>query len=671
MNKLINTAGYKKWLVPIFLKSLLLLSGALQFQAAWSADETAIPASLKDQREIFKSAHDALQARDKATYLKKYGQLGDYPIKHHLEALELLQRIYSFPKNDVRKFLNQNEKSAVASDIRHYWLEALRKNNKWQDYLLDYKKSRASIKQQCYYQFARIKKGGDEKKFAIQEAIKLWSKAKSQPKECDKLFSILIKDKHITEDIAWQRYMKSISRHQYQLSQYLLRFINNKANKELASKLYEIYRYQNGLDTYNTFSSKEKSLRKAEVYEAISYGLKKLAKKDSLDALRHFEIYQKTYNFSALQKIKINDALVKGLFRQNQQKKSDLYLKENIDLSSSKLLEWRVRQSIRIGDWEKALFWIKNMPSDLKNKQVWRYWIQRASELNDVDSKLAPQKNYGKLSSERSFYGFLSSQWLGLKNNMNYEDSTPSKIDLSSIEGLPGIARTRELLHHNLNLSARREWNKVTKNFTKGQWISAAHVCKKWLWHNGAITSMIKAGFWNDTELRFPLSFEELFEKNSKINQIPKHLLIALARQESAFHVEATSPVGAKGLMQLMPRTAKQVASKNNIIFDENNGLYDPKINIALGSLYFGKMLKRFDGNRILAIASYNAGPTRVRRWEKQTKGEIPFDAWIESIPFNETRNYVQNVLAFAVIYAKKLGASEQMINEQEKIRKL
>jgi soluble lytic murein transglycosylase len=182
---------------------------------------------------------------------------------------------------------------------------------------------------------------------------------------------------------------------------------------------------------------------------------------------------------------------------------------------------------------------------------------------------------------------------------------------------------------------------------------------------------MIKAGFWNDTELRFPLSFEELFEKNSKINQIPKHLLIALARQESAFHVEATSPVGAKGLMQLMPRTAKQVASKNNIIFDTDDGLYDPKINIALGSLYFGKMLKRFDGNRILAIASYNAGPTRVRRWEKQTKGEIPFDAWIESIPFNETRNYVQNVLAFAVIYAKKLGAGEQMINEQEKIKKL
>jgi len=671
MNKLINTASYKEWLIPFFLNSLLLLTGALQSQAAWSADETAIRASLKDQREIFKSAHDALQARDKVTYLKKYEQLGDYPIKHHLEALELLQRIYSFPKNDVRKFLNQNDKSAVASDVRHYWLEALRKHNKWQDYLLDYKKSGASIKQQCYYQFARIKKGGDEEKVAMQDGIKLWSKAKSQPKECDKLFSILIKDKHITEDIAWQRYVKSISRHQYQLSQYLLRFINNKANKELALKLYEIYRYQNGLDNYNTFSSKEKSFGKAEVYEAISYGLKKLAKKDSLDALRHFEIYQKTYNFSALQKIKINDALVKGLFRQNQQKKSDLYLKENIDLSSSKLLEWRVRQSIRIGDWEKALFWINNMPSDLKNKQVWRYWIQRASELNDVDSKLVPQKNYSKLSSERSFYGFLSSQWLGLRNNMNYEDSTPRKIDFSYVERLPGIARTRELLHHNLNLSARREWNKATKNFTKAQWISAAHVCKKWLWHNGAITSMIKAGFWNDTELRFPLSFEELFEKNSKINQIPKHLLIALARQESAFHVEATSPVGAKGLMQLMPRTAKQVASKNNIIFDIDDGLYDPKINIALGSLYFGEMLKRFDGNRILAIASYNAGPTRVRRWEKQTKGEIPFDAWIESIPFNETRNYVQNVLAFAVIYAKKLGASEQMINEQEKIKKL
>ena len=149
------------------------------------------------------------------------------------------------------------------------------------------------------------------------------------------------------------------------------------------------------------------------------------------------------------------------------------------------------------------------------------------------------------------------------------------------------------------------------------------------------------------------------------------HLLMALARQESSFHHEATSPVGAKGLMQLMPATAKQVAGNNNISFDPVIGLYDARINIALGSLYFKKMLDRFNGNRILAIASYNAGPTRVSRWRKKTGGSIPFDAWIEVIPFNETRNYVQNVLAFSSIYAKKLNESEQMISNQEEITKL
>ena len=311
------------------------------------------------------------------------------------------------------------------------------------------------------------------------------------------------------------------------------------------------------------------------------------------------------------------------------------------------------------------------MPQVLKNKQVWKYWNQRLIEIIDGNTKNLDLSGYKKLSGERSFYGFLSAQRLGLSNNMRYQDSTPSQVELTELESQVGIKSTRELLQHNLNLSARREWNKATRNFSKKQWISAAHISKKWLWHNGAITSMIKAGYWNDTNLRFPLAFKDLFEKNAKKNQIPMHLLMALARQESSFHHEATSPVGAKGLMQLMPATAKQVAGNNNISFDPVVGLYDARINIALGSLYFKKMLNRFNGNRILAIASYNAGPTRVSRWRKKTGGSIPFDAWIEVIPFNETRNYVQNVLAFSSIYAKKLNESEQMISNQEEITKL
>ena len=669
--KFIDIRIYKRWQTPILRKLFIIWLALLSYDVICLENLDPVMGELHKQREIFKAAYDALQKRDMTTYQYEYKKLKDYPIKHYLLAQELLQKIRSFPKEDIRKFLEEYDQSAISDNVRYYWLEVLRKHNRWQDYLADYKESGATIRQRCYYQFARIKSDTSNKKSVIQAALKLWSSGNSQPKECDKLFVILIKDDLITEEVAWDRYAKSIAKRNYQLSKYVSRFINNKDNKKLATKLYETYKNENAVINHNFFTPKELINNTNEIHVAVTYGLVRLAKKNAQLASEVFLRYQKKYKFSEAQKIKISSSLIKSFFKQKKKEESDEYLTKNIHSSGHKILEWRVRQSIQIADWKDAQIWIEKMPQVLKNKQVWKYWDQRLIEIIDSDSKNPDLSGYKKLSSERSFYGFLSAQRLELSNNMRYKDSTPSQVELTELESQVGIKSTRELLHHNLNLSARREWNKATRNFSKKQWISAAHISKKWLWHNGAITSMIKASYWNDTNLRFPLAFKDLFEKNAKKNQIPMHLLMALARQESSFHHEATSPVGAKGLMQLMPATAKQVAVNNNISFDPVVGLYDARINIALGSLYFKKMLDRFNGNRILAIASYNAGPTRVSRWRKKTGGSIPFDAWIEAIPFNETRNYVQNVLAFSSIYAKKLNKNEQMISDQEEITKL
>jgi len=675
-----DTALCKKWLIfftPLLLQSSLLALVLLLPLKSWASEKKITEASLEAQRESFHLAYNALQVRDKKTYLDQYAKLDTYPLKHYLEALELLQRIHSLPKEHVRQFLKRHNETAIADDIRHHWLETLRKRNKWQDYLIDYKKSGASTKQQCYYQLARIKRNSDDRNDAILGAIKLWSVGKSQPKECDKLFLILVQGNYITENIAWQRYIKSILNRQYQLSRYLLRFIADPEHQKLADKIYRIYRYKNAVTDRKLFTSNELQLNSAEIHEALSYGLRRLAKKDASQALEYFEAYKTTHHFSAEQTSKVVAALVKGFYFQNQLEASDQYLTENITLADSKLLEWRTRQSIRSGDWEDTLLWIKSMPTNLKNKQVWRYWGQRSKDLSEQkiatskSSSSITQRNYTHLSLERSFYGFLSSQWLGIENSMNHKDSALGLQELLKLEERPGMIRTRELLHHKQYLSARRAWNQTTRKFNKTEWILAAHLCKKWQWHNGAITSMIRAEYWDNIELRFPVSFEGEFQEHSRLNGIPKHWLISLARQESAFYVKALSPAGAKGLMQLMPSTARAVARKNFAPYEGSDDLYDPEKNIALGSLYFREMLDRFNNNRILAIAAYNAGPSRVQRWNKITAGKLPFDAWIEAIPFKETRNYVQNVLAFSAIYAKKLGIHEQMISEQEKMQRL
>jgi len=144
-------------------------------------------------------------------------------------------------------------------------------------------------------------------------------------------------------------------------------------------------------------------------------------------------------------------------------------------------------------------------------------------------------------------------------------------------------------------------------------------------------------------------------------------LVLGLIRQESAFHFEAVSPVGARGLMQLMPETAERLAKNLNLAFKKKDALADaltsdPGLNVKLGSAYLDHLLSIFNGSYILSIAAYNAGPTRVKHWvhdmgDPRTSDTDVVD-WIESIPYSETRNYVQRVLEGVQIYRRRLGTT-------------
>jgi len=180
-----------------------------------------------------------------------------------------------------------------------------------------------------------------------------------------------------------------------------------------------------------------------------------------------------------------------------------------------------------------------------------------------------------------------------------------------------------------------------------------------------------QAKYWDDVEIRFPIKHLKTIEKNAKKRDLTAPLVLALVRQESAFNTTATSPAGAMGLMQLMPATAKQAARHHNIAYRERSQLYQPKTNIAIASAYYSDLLKRFKGNRILASAAYNAGPHRVDQWLKRSAGQLPFDVWMEIIPYNETRAYVRNILMYSVIYSRKMGTTPPMLLKDEKLRLL
>ena len=175
-----------------------------------------------------------------------------------------------------------------------------------------------------------------------------------------------------------------------------------------------------------------------------------------------------------------------------------------------------------------------------------------------------------------------------------------------------------------------------------------------------------KAKAWDALDVRFPTPYQDTFKHYATVQRVPSTELMAIARRESAFFPEAHSPVGARGLMQIMPATGKQVASELGRPHTRAE-LYEVEHNILLGSAYYRQLLDRFDGNRIFALAAYNAGPHRVDRWRNAKGDQVPVDIWVETIPYRETRNYVQAVLSYNVVFQYRLGDTHSLLTEAER----
>jgi soluble lytic murein transglycosylase len=223
----------------------------------------------------------------------------------------------------------------------------------------------------------------------------------------------------------------------------------------------------------------------------------------------------------------------------------------------------------------------------------------------------------------------------------------------------------RELLYLDETYQARSEWNHAQSRPSDADRHAAAHVASRWGWHDQSIRGAISSNRWNDLSIRFPHPYKALFKQYAAERGINRTWALSIARQESAFQASVQSGAGARGLMQLMPQTAAQVAKRYTVPYRSSNDLNSPETNISLGTAYLSQMLERFNGNRVFATAAYNAGPHRVSRWLEE-RGNLPLDIWIETIPFDETRNYVQNVLAFGVIYDVRDQQPTRMLSPAE-----
>jgi len=641
----------------IFCTLLLVSVLSATFVQATSAQATQVDGSnlitqWQQSRSDYQLARTMLEKRDFGAYLTLREELTNYPLYPYLEYEYLRKRLSKVPATEIQAFISNWSDTPLAAPLKNRWLRELAKAGKWQQYLNNFGDSVKSPELQCHALWALHKTGHTEE--ALSKVPELWLVGHSQADACNPIFELWTRQDQLTEDMLWQRFKLAMQAGNLTLARYLSRSMSPK--HQHIGKLYrEIYQHPERLKTRSKFD-----LNNPEHREIISAGFKRLARRDSLLAFKLWPQYQSS-KFHPRQINLTNRHIMLWLAHQDNSLTFQVTLEQHRALITTDVLEAGIRLAVRLQQWPLVISLTNQLPDQQRSSTRSQYWLARAQLETGAIPKEAVLKNLHGISLQRDYYSFLAADYLQQPYRMNEQHYGLDGNFLERFKQLPGIVRAQELIHAEQTTAARREWYQATKNFNKNQHYTAAHHARLIGWNSQAIRSAIAAKRWHDLELRFPLSFEENFEETAQQRHLNSNWLFAMARQESALTPDAVSHAGARGLIQMMPRTAKNIARKHKIPYHSRQQLFDPEKNIELASAYLTSLLDQFDGNNIYATAAYNAGPHRVEKWLKTT-AHLPIDVWIESIPFHETRQYVKNVLTFSVIYAyRRQQSSLQM----------
>lgn len=633
-------------------------------QAAAELPVAHTEASMQLQRQYYTAAKTALDAGNTTQYRTLKRLLTDYPLLPYLEYQELNKQLARYPYNQVDRFLDKHNNTYLGNLLLRKWLSQLASAKRWHEYRSYFSPELTSTAHQCLFIWSRIQTGD---KSALQNVERLWNVGKSQADECDPVFKQWQQAGYLTENLIWERYLKASLRKQTRLKRYLKRLMS-APTLSMASQFEQILIKPTRLENRQKFQPNHPYQK-----QLVFHGLNKYIRNNADSAGDLWEHYDAQYQFSAKEKNQFIYKLAKRHAFDDKAPQAEQYLDQLNNEQKSIVKEIVIRKKLKSSDWPEINRWIALLPDEQKFSERWQYWQARSHEsLGKPEILYLPI--YRKLAQNRSFYGFLSADYLNQEYNLQHSPTTVQQEIRKQLASKPAMLRARELFFLNKFHDARREWAYATQNTSQPLSPEAhqasAQIAYEWGWYRKSIEAMAAAAAWDDLDIRFPIAHEALIQQQANQSNLPATLLFAIARQESAWESDARSSAGAMGLMQLMPQTAKETAKKAGISHRRDD-LLKPEHNIALGSRYIGELLDKYDNNRVPAIAAYNAGPHRVNKWLEKTDSLLPYDVWIEVIPFNETRKYVQNVLSYAVVYAHQTGNTSPLLTQIEINRSL
>lgn len=607
------------------------------------------------QRQQYTQALSALRSGELAHFQRLRDGLSSYALQPYLDYEFLKDRIATTPTSTLHDFLERNAAAAVSDQLRKKWLTLLSRRGEWGTFIREYRDIDPDDELNCQ-RLIHLIKASQEQSDLMNEVGKLWLTGSRLPAACDPVFEAWRQAGHMTSDMVWARIQIAMEKRNLTLAQGLGRFLE-PSERVWVQRWIAIHRQPQHELLHFRYPVETPVAR-----SIIRHGVVRLAYNDPDEAMRLWETFKERYEFFGEDE-KYVLRWVGILAAQAHHPRAVEWLSAaSADASDETLRQWRVRAAIRNGEWQTGLRFLALLPEPEQNEGEWRYWKARLLEGTGKESQA--RSLYRVLAKERSYYGFMAADHIGQPYAMQHVSVQASPEEVGAMAARQSIKMAKELFTLGDTTAARRQWSWATRHMSNRDLAVAAVLARQWGWHDRAILTVNKSEHLDDLELRFPVLYRDIVEANAQHNNIDPDWVYGVLRQESAFVTDARSQAGALGLMQLMPRTGRMAGRRINLRLPNNTAILNVENNLKLGASYLRTVLDVNHGNQVLATASYNAGPNRVREWLPESK-PLDADVWVDTVPFNETRNYVKNVMAFTTVYAYRLETVMRRLQER------
>lgn len=601
---------------------------------------------LEAQRERYTAALAALRSRDEAGYRDHYKRLDGYVLRGYAQYEYLKDRLEEVPARVIRRFLEDNAHTPLPDLLRQRWLRALAARGDWATFLWEYAANApVDTELTCLYLTRRLESG--ERTAPLMLHIEqLWATGRRLPAPCNPVFAAWRQAGHMTVDKVWERIGLAMEARELSLARDLA--VNLPPEERVWVERWQAMHR----DPVRGLESVDYPIETPVARAIVKHGVVRLAYRDPEEARNRWERLKQRHEFFG----EDEDYVLRQLGILAAQHRSPLALKWLSAVSAQpddvSLRRWRVYAALWAGEWDTARRFIAALPEEEQRSPRWRYWRARAIERKGETA--AARAIYADLARERGYYGFLAADRIGFGYAMQHVSVEVTPEETAALEARAAMQAARELHVLGHVVDARRQWHWAIREMNNRELQVAAVLAREWGWHDRAIQTVARSDHLDDLELRFPVIYRDVIEANAAEHQIDPGWIYGVVRQESAFMVDARSSAGAVGLMQLLPSTGRQMLRRLKLGGRLDEALLSVEHNVRLGVGYLKRVLERNGGHQVLATAAYNAGPHRVSSW--MPAEPLDADVWIETVPYNETRGYVKNVLAFAAVYEYRLG---------------